>query len=62
MSGVYEKFGKGGSQVKLLIAFEDSVTYDKKIFPFYQIANGYINNTYNRKLQKALIRAMKTAR
>ena len=62
VSGVYEKFGKGGSQVKLLIAFEDTVTYDKKIFPFYQIANGYINNTYNRKLQKALTRAMKTAR
>ena len=62
VSGVYEKFGRGGKQIKLIIGFEDSVVYDKKIFPFYKIANGYINNTYNRKLQKALTRAMKTAR
>ena len=62
VSGVYEKQGRGGKQLKLIIAFEDSVVYDKKPFPFYKIGIGYINNTYDRNLQKAFKKAMQTAR
>tara|TARA_Y100001937_G_C7011986_1_gene281392 strand:+ start:45 stop:719 length:675 start_codon:yes stop_codon:yes gene_type:complete len=62
VSGVYEKSGRGGKQLKLIIAFEDSVTYDKKPFPFYKIGEGYISGTYNRNLSEGFKRAIKTAR
>lgn len=62
VSGVFEKSGRGGKQLKLIIAFEDSVTYDKKPFPFYKIGKGYINSVYSRNLAKAFKRAMRTAR
>ena len=62
VSGVFEKSGRGGKQLKLIIAFEDSVTYDKKPFPFYKIGKGYINNVYSRNLAKGFKRAMRTAR
>lgn len=62
VSGVFEKFGRGGKQIKLIIAFEDSVTYDKKPFPFYKIGKGYINSVYSRNLAKGFKRAMRTAR
>tara|TARA_R100000781_G_scaffold53067_1_gene34688 strand:- start:87 stop:692 length:606 start_codon:yes stop_codon:yes gene_type:complete len=62
VSGVFEKSGRGGKQLKLIIAFEDSVTYDKKPFPFYKIGKGYINSVYSRNLAKAFKRAMRTAK
>tara|TARA_Y100001973_G_scaffold40640_1_gene60773 strand:+ start:776 stop:1384 length:609 start_codon:yes stop_codon:yes gene_type:complete len=62
VSGVYQRFGSGGKQSKLIIAFKDSVTYRKKPFKFYTIGTSYINNTYNRNLDKAFKKAMATAR
>ena len=62
VSGVFQRSGRGGKQVKLLIAFEDSVTYDKKPFPFYKIGKGYINSVYSRNLARAFAKAMRTAR
>jgi len=60
-TGVWKK-GPKGQGPKLLIKFHDSVSYDKKPFPFYRIGHGYINNTYNRNLKKALEKALRSAR
>ena len=62
VTGVFQKHGRGGKQSKLLIAFKDSVTYNKKPFKFYTIGKSYINNTYNRNLDKAFKKAMRTAK
>ena len=62
VSGVFQRHGKGGKQSKLIIGFKDSVTYNKKPFKFYTIGKSYINNTYNRNLDKAFRKAMATAR
>ena len=62
VSGVFQRHGKGGKQSKLIIGFKDSVTYNKKPFKFYRIGKSYINNTYNRNLDKAFRKAMATAR
>ena len=62
VSGVFQRHGKGGKQSKLIIGFKDSVTYNKKPFDFYTIGRSYINNTYNRNLDKAFRKAMATAR
>ena len=68
VTGVFEKYGTGAAdyygsqQSKLLIAFKDSVTYNKKPFDFYTIGRSYINNTYNRNLDKAFRKAMRTAK
>jgi hypothetical protein len=62
VTGVFEKSGRGGKQLKLIIAFEDSVTYDKKPFPFYKIGKGYISSSYNRNLSAGFKRAIRTAK
>jgi len=62
VTGVFQKHGKGGKQSKLIIGFKDSVTYNKKPFKFYTIGRSYINNTYNRNLDKAFRKAMRTAK
>tara|TARA_Y100001937_G_scaffold127573_1_gene200222 strand:- start:78 stop:683 length:606 start_codon:yes stop_codon:yes gene_type:complete len=62
VSGVFERSGRGGKQLNLIIAFEDSVLYDKKPFPFFKIGIQFINNTYDRNLQKAFAKAMRSAR
>ena len=62
VTGVFQKHGKGGKQSKLIIGFKDSVTYNKKPFKFYTIGRSYINNTYNRNLDKAFKKAMRTAK
>ena len=62
VSGVFQRHGKGGKQSKLIIGFKDSVTYNKKPFKFYTIGKSYINNTYNRNLDKAFKKAMRTAK
>lgn len=61
VTGVWKQ-GKKGETPTLLIKFHDSVKYDKKPFDFYKIGRGYINNTYNRQLTKALTKALRTAR
>jgi hypothetical protein len=61
VTGVWKQ-GKKGETPTLLIKFHDSVKYDKKPFDFYKIGRGYINNTYDRQLTKALTKALRTAR
>ncbi len=61
VSGVFERYNNNKS-VKLLIKFEDTVTYDKGMFDFYKIGTKYINNTYARNLFQSIIKALKTAK
>ncbi len=60
--GVYQITGGSREVPRLIIAFKDSVSYTKKPFPFFIIGKSYINNTYNRNLNKAFKKAMATAR
>ena len=58
LSGVWERSKKG---TKLMVAFENSVTY-KKRFPFFKIADGIARRTFQRNLAKHLARAIATAK
>jgi hypothetical protein len=61
VTGVWKQQRKGQAPI-LLIKFHDSVRYDKKPFDFYKIGNNYARNTFDRQLDKALRKALKTAR
>jgi hypothetical protein len=58
LSGVWEKSKHG---TKLMVAFENSVTY-KKRFPFYKIAEAVARKKFQRNFKKSLARAMRSAR
>ena len=58
VSGVWERSKQG---TKLMVAFENSVTY-KKRFPFFKIADGVARKKFQRNFKKSLARAMATAR
>ena len=60
-TGVWKKGPKGRGPI-LLIKFHNSVTYNKKLFPFYKIGRGYIKSTYDKHLNKALFKALRTAK
>lgn len=61
ITGVWKQQRKGQAPI-LLIKFHDSVRYDKKPFDFYKIGNNYARNTFDKQLDKALRKALKTAR
>ena len=58
LSGVWERSKHG---TKLMVAFENSVTY-KKRFPFYKIAEAVARKKFQRNFKKSLARAMRSAR
>lgn len=58
INGVWERTKKG---VKLMVAFEDRVTYRKR-FPFYKIVKGIVTNRFKRHYDKRIIAALQTAR
>jgi hypothetical protein len=61
VTGVWKQQRKGQAPI-LLIKFHDSVNYDKKPFDFYRIGKMYSKNTFDKQLDKALRKALKTAR
>ena len=61
VTGVWKQQRKGQAPI-LLIKFHDSVKYDKKPFDFYRIGKMYSKNTFDKQLDKALRKALKTAR
>ena len=61
VTGVWKQQRKGQAPI-LLIKFHDSVKYDKKPFDFYKIGNNYARNTFDRQLDKALRKALRTAK
>ena len=58
VSGVWEKSKSG---LKLMVAFEKTVSYEKR-FSFYKIADGIARKKFQRNFQKTLKRAIDTAR
>jgi hypothetical protein len=60
-TGVWQK-GRKGQQPTLLIKFHDTVNYNKKPFDFYRIGKMYSKNTFNKQLDKALRKALRTAK
>jgi hypothetical protein len=58
VSGVWEKSKAG---VKLIVAFEKSVSY-KKQFPFKRIAEGVARKKFQRNFKRSLAKALATAR
>ena len=60
--GVWERIGgKHAQKIRLLVAFEDSLTYRKR-FPFFKIAEGVVRNRFVKNFNAALARALRTAR
>ena len=60
VSGVWERFGRGGKQLKLVIAFEKEVRYSKR-FEFTKIVQGVVKNKFNSHFSKRLSSALKTS-
>jgi len=56
-TGVWEKHK--GKVEKLMVVFKNSVNYSPK-FPFYKIANGYIDNNFSKNLIKELNKALRS--
>lgn len=61
VTGVWKQQRKGQAPI-LLIKFHDSVKYDKKPFDFYKIGKMYSKNTFDKQLDKALRKALRTAK
>jgi len=61
VTGVWKQQRKGQAPI-LLIKFHDSVKYDKKPFDFYRIGKMYSKNTFDKQLDKALRKALRTAK
>jgi len=61
ITGVWQRYGKGGRQVKLLIAFEDDVAYKPK-YPFFKIGTFVFNSQFPKLFRKELSNAIKTAK
>lgn len=59
INGVWER--QADNQVKLMIAFNNSVSYEPK-FPFYKIASGFVASKFRKNLIEKLTAALKTAR
>ena len=61
VTGVWERYGRGGKQIRLIHGFEDNVTYQPR-FPMFQIAAKTVNRRFNKNFAKALSIAMQTAK
>lgn len=61
ITGVWERYGKGGKDVRLMVAFEKDVQYERR-FPFEKIVRGVAKNRFPKHLQRRLNRALATAR
>lgn len=61
IDGVWERYGKGGRQVRLLIAFEKNPPYKTK-FSYYGTANKLAKLHFKRKMKLELAHAIRTAK
>lgn len=62
IAGIWERSqSKGVKKLKLIMAYEPSVQYQPR-FPIYKIADGISRNTFNRRFDVAMKKALATAR
>ena len=61
VTGVFERYGKGGKAVKLIVAFEAQVKYNP-IFPYFRIVEGVVENNFKKHMNIRLARAIQSAR
>ena len=62
VTGVWQRYGgKRNPKLKLVVAFEKEVKYEKR-FPFYKIASKVADNRFNRNFTKAINHALATAK
>lgn len=62
VAGIWERSqSKGVKKLKLIMAYEPSVQYEPR-FPIYKIAEGIARNTFNRRFNVAMKKALATAR
>lgn len=61
ITGVWEKKGRGGNTIRLVVAFEKTVRY-KKRFPYQKIVAGVVNNTFSKHFRRRLRAAILTMR
>tara|TARA_R110001592_G_C12896901_1_gene726243 strand:- start:42 stop:674 length:633 start_codon:yes stop_codon:yes gene_type:complete len=61
IEGVWERYGKGGRDVRLLIAFEKNPSYRKK-FTYYGTATKLASLHFKRKMKLELANALRTAK
>lgn len=61
IEGVWEKHGRGGKAVRLVVAFEKSVNYKPRLF-FHYIVQGVIENKFVKYFDKNLKQALASAR
>ena len=61
IQGVWERYGPGKKNIKLLIAFEKDPQY-KPLFPYYETARKTVDIHFKRKLKLELNRALRNAR
>lgn len=61
ITGVWERQGKGGRTVKLIVAIERDVQY-KPRFPFQRIVQGVVQSKFSRHFIRRLQAALSTAR
>ena len=61
IEGVWERYGKGGRNVRLLIAFEKNPSYRKK-FTYYETATKLASLHFKRKMKLELANALRTAK
>lgn len=59
--GVWERYGRKGRKVRLMVGFEKQVTY-RPLFPFYKIVGGVVRGRFKRNLERAIVRALGSAR
>tara|TARA_R100000231_G_scaffold17834_1_gene18369 strand:- start:4 stop:687 length:684 start_codon:yes stop_codon:yes gene_type:complete len=60
ITGVWERYGRGGRNVKLIIAFEKTVRYDNPKFPFFKIGEMVYKSQFPKILKKELRNAIAT--
>jgi len=61
VAGIYQRVGKGKRFLKLLVAYENRVTY-KRRFNFYDHAERTARRTWSRNFNQAIKSAIRTAR
>lgn len=61
VSGIWERVGRGGQQVKLVVLFEKQVQY-KARFPFHKIVQGVVKNKFIKHFDQRMRAALATAR
>lgn len=59
--GIYERYGRGGKQIRPVLLFVPLARYDR-IFPFEDIVRQDVRRRYRGEFFKALRRAIRTAR